>query len=176
MKKVIVVLFTMLAQLCYSQTSQSVFGINLSTTIKKFNSALATKGYKPTKTAEGLYSYKVKYAGYPNCDMEVKFNSGNDSIRLVTIYFPHESIAKDEAIFRDMTQQFKEKYGNESDWNNGILGAVFKTQKMKSYGNAKVGMSYVVWYFNDEKEEDGVHVQYSTKVKSDGKIQVSSDI
>ena len=59
MKKVIIVLFAMLAQLCYSQAEQSVFGINPNTTIKKFNSALATKGYKPTKTAEGLYSSKV---------------------------------------------------------------------------------------------------------------------
>ena len=31
-------------------------------------------------------------------------------------------------------------------------------------------------YFNDEKEEDGVHIQSSTTAKSDGKIQVSSDI
>ena len=104
MKKVLLVFFTMLAQLCYSQTTQSVFGINLSTTIKKFNSALVAKGYMPTKTADGLFSYIVKFAGYPNCEMEVKFNCGNDSIRLVTIYFPHESFAKDEAIFRNMTQ------------------------------------------------------------------------
>lgn len=166
----------MFSQLCNAQTPQSVFGINPNTTMKKFNSALAVKGYKPNKTAEGRYGYKVKYAGYPNCEMEVKFNSGNDSILLVTIYFPHESIAKDEIIFRYMTQQFKEKYGNEVDWNEGILGAVNRTSKMKTYGKHKINMCSVTWYFNDDEEEDGVHVQYVTNARPDSKVSVNSDI
>lgn len=176
MKKVILLMVIMFSQLCYAQTPLSVFGINPNTTMKKFNSALVAKGYKPYKTAESRYGYKVKYAGYPNCEMDVKFNSGNDSVLLVTIYFPHESIAKDETIFRSMTQQFKEKYGNEIDWNEGIMGAVNKTSKLKTYGKHKINMCSVAWYFNDDEEEDGVHVQYNTNASPDNIVSVNSDI
>ena len=144
--------------------------------MKKFNSALAAKGYKPNKTSDGMYSYKVKYAGFPNCTMDVAFNNGNDSIRLVTIYFPHESIAKDETIFRSMTQQFKEKYGNEIDWNEGIWGAINRTHKMKTYGKHKINLCSVSWYYNDDNEEDGVQVQYNTNASPDHKVNVNPDI
>lgn len=166
----------LISQFCYAQTPLSVFGINPNTTMKKFNLALSNKGFKPYKITDGHYYYKVTYAGYPDCDMEVKHNSGNDSILLINIYLPHESIAKDEIIYMSLTQQFKEKYGNEFDWNQDIFDLVFKTQKMKSYGKFRVNLCHVVWYFNDEKEEDGVHVQYETNARADGNVKVNSDI
>lgn len=164
------------AHLCFSQAQQAVLGVNVKNTMKRFNQALSTKGYKPTQTAEGLYEYKIKYAGYPDCRMEVEYNTGNDSIRLVTIFFPHESISKDQAIYNNITKQFKEKYGNEVDWSEGFLGIPNKTHKMKTYGTVKTGICSVSWYFNDEEEDDGVHVQYVTNTNRDSKVSVSSDI
>lgn len=177
MKKILLLLFiSFFTDICTAQTPQAVFGINLKTTMTKFKQALTKKGYKPSQTAEGVYEYKVTYAGYPNCRMEVKYYSGNDSIRLVTVYFPHESYSKDHTIFQNMTNQFKEKYGNEVDWNEGILGAAMKGHKMKSYGKHKINLCTVSWYYNDEEEDDGVLVQYNVFVEGDKKVSISSDI
>lgn len=169
-----IVLFV--ANICVAQTPQSVFGINLKTTMTKFKQALVKKGYKPSQTAVGVYEYKVTYAGYPNCRMEVKYNSGNDSIRLLTVFFPHESYSKDQSIYINMTKQFKEKYGNEVDWSEGMLGAINKGHKMKTYGWAKKNLCTVSWYYDDEEEDNGVRVQYNVFVKRDSKVSVSSDI
>ncbi len=164
--------------ICDAQTPQSVFGINLKTTMTKFKQALTQKGYKPSLKTEGIYEYKVTYAGYPNCRMEVQYYSGNDSIYLVTIYFPHESYSKDESIFNNMTKQFREKYGNEDDWNETwlSLGVVKKGSKMKSYGKFPINSCTVAWYFADKTVDDGVHVQYDICVKRDSKVSVSPDI
>ncbi|MBO4550949.1 MAG: hypothetical protein J5733_09480, partial [Bacteroidaceae bacterium] len=72
--------------------------------------------------------------------------------------------------------QFKEKYGNEMDWNEGILGAINKGHKMKSYGWIRINPCTVSWYNNHEKEDDGVRVQYDIPIKGDSKVSVSSDI
>lgn len=170
----IMVMFT--PYLCYAQTPQSVLGIELKTTMTKFKQAMTKKGLKPSQTAEGIYEYKVTYAGYPNCRMEIKYNSGNDSIRLVSIIFPHESYSKDQGIFQNMTKQFKEKYGNEADWNEGILALVMKGHKMKSYGKIGINLCTVSWYYDDDENEDGVVVQYNIPVKIDSKVSVSPDI
>ena len=169
-----IVLFV--SQICFAQTPQSIFGVDLKTTMTKFKQAMTKKGYKPTQTAEGLYEYKVTYAGYTNCVLEIKYNSGNDSIRLVTIYFPHESYSKDQGIYQNMTQQFKEKYGNEVDWNEGILAMASKGHKMKSYGKFGINTCTVSWYYDHDKEDDGVKVQYNIPVEEDSKVTVSPDI
>lgn len=177
MKKIAVLLFILsFVNICVAQTPQSVLGINLKTTMTKFKQNLAKRGYKPSQTAEGVYEYKVTYAGYPNCRMEVRYYSGNDSIRLLTVYFPHESYSKDQSIYNNMTRQFKEKYGNEVDWSGGILGAINKGHKMKSYGELKINLCTVSWYYDDDEEDDGVRVQYNIFVEGDSKVSVSSDI
>ena len=185
MKKTIIVLCVLFfTGICSAQTPLSVLGINPNTTMKKFNLALSQKGFRPTQTAEGLYEYKVKYAGYPNCRMEVKYNTGNDSIRTITIEIPHESIAKDKAIFENLTKQFKEKYGNESDLGEALIKIkeeyeghpIRRTRYERSYGKHKINVCYVKWYFNDDEYEDGVEVKYETNAYSDRKVSVSSDI
>lgn len=171
-----------LSGICAAQTPLSVLGINPNTTMKKFNLALSKKGIKPTQTAEGLYEYKVKFAGYPNCTMEVEFNIGNDSVRTVTIDIPHESFAKDKAIFDNLTKQFREKYGNEHDGfedglvKEGLMSARKLTKRTKGYGKWKVNYCHVRWYANDKEYEDGVEVKYETNAYPDRKVSVSSDI
>lgn len=185
MKKMFVLLFvSFLSGICAAQTPLSVLGINPNTTMKKFNLALSKKGIKPTQTAEGLYEYKVKYAGYSNCRMEVKFNIGNDSIRKVTIEFPHESIAKDKAIFENLTKQFKEKYGHETNLGEELIKLreeyegrrIRRTRSERTYGQVKINYCEVNWYFDDDEYEDGVEVKYYTNAKDDNKVSVSSDI
>jgi len=183
MKKMFVFLFVLfLSGICAAQAPLSVLGINPNTTMKKFNLALSKKGIKPTQTAEGLYEYKVKFAGYPNCTMEVKFNIGNDSVRTVTIDIPHESFAKDKAIFDNLTKQFREKYGNEHDGfedglvKEGLMSARKLTKRTKEYGKWKVNYCHVRWYANDKEYEDGVEVKYETNAYPDRKVSVSSDI
>ena len=185
MKKAIVILCVLFfTGICSAQTPLSVLGINPNTTMKKFNLALSQKGFRPTQTAEGLYEYKVKYAGYPNCRMEVKFNIGNDSIRKVTIEFPHESIEKDKAIFENLTKQFKEKYGNESDLGEELIKLreefegrrIRRTRSERTYGQFNINYCEVNWYFDDDEYEDGVEVKYYTNAKDDNKVSVSSDI
>lgn len=173
-----------LADICTAQTPLSVLGINPNTTMKEFNLALSKKGIKPAQTAEGIYEYKVKYAGYSNCRMEVEFNIGNDSILTVIIEFPHESIAKDGAIFENLTKQFKEKYGNEADLGEELIKLkewyerrpIKRTRYEKSYGKFKINLCYVKWYFNDEEYEDGVEVKYYTNANKEKKVAVSPDI
>ena len=185
MKKFYVFLFVLfLTGICAAQAPLSVLGINPNTTMKKFNLALSKKGVRPTQKAEGLYEYIVKYAGYSNCRMEVKFNVGNDSVRNVTIEFPHESIAKDRTIFENLTKQFKEKYGHETDLGEELIKLkeeyegrrIRRTRSEKTYGQFKINYCEVNWYFNDDEYEDGVDVKYYTNAKDDKKISVSSDI
>lgn len=183
MKKIFVLLFfSFLTGICAAQTPLAVLGVNPNTTMKKFNLALAKKGFRPTQTAEGLYEYKVKYAGYSNCRMEVEFNIGNDSIRSVTIDIPHESFAKDKAIFENLTKQFKEKYGNEHDGledmlvKEGLMPISKLTKRTKEFGKFKVNYCYVRLYYNDREYEDGVEVKYYTNANSDKKVSVNSDI
>ena len=109
---------------------------------------------------------------------------GNDSIRKVTIEIPHESIAKDKSIFVNLTKQFKEKYGNESDLGEDLLKireeyemrTIKRTRYERSYGKFKINLCYVKWYFNDEEYEDGVEVKYYTNARKDSKVSVNSDI
>lgn len=185
MKKLLIFFFaTFLTSSCFAQAQLSVLGINPNTTMKKFNLALSKKGIKPTQTADGIYEYKVKYAGYSNCTMEVTFNIGNDSVLTVTVDFPHESIAKDKSIFENLTKQFKEKYGNESDLGEDLLKireeyemrTIKRTRYERSYGKFKINLCYVKWYFNDEEYEDGVEVKYYTNARKDSKVSVNSDI
>lgn len=173
-----------LSGICIAQAPLSVLGINPNTTMKKFNLALSKKGIRPSQTTEGLYEYRVKYAGYVNCRMEIKFNIGNDSVSKITVEIPHESIAKDKVIFENLTKQFKEKYGNENDLGEELtkLREEFEGRKIRrtryerSYGKHKINMCYVNWYFNDDEYEDGVEVVYYTNAKGDNKVSVSSDI
>ena len=152
--------------------------------MKKFNFALAKKGIKPAQTADGFYEYKVKYAGYPNCAMEVKYNLGNDSVLSVTIDIPHESIAKDKSIFENLTKQFKQKYGNEVDLYEEIIKLqeeferrkVKRTRSLKSYGKMHINFCEISWYYDDEEYEDGVEVKYYTNARYDKKVSVNSDI
>lgn len=185
MKRTIIVLAMLLfTTLVFPQVPLSVLGINPNTTMKKFNLALSKKGIRPTQTATGLYEYNVKYAGYSNCSMEVKFNSGNDSLLCITIDIPHESIAKDKSIFENLTKQFKEKYGNESDFGEEMTRikeeytghSIRRTRYERSYGMFNINMCYVKWYFNDDEYEDGVEVTYYTNAKGEKKVSVSSDI
>lgn len=183
MKKLLLFFFAcFLTSVCCAQTPLSVFGVNPNTTMKKFNMALSKKGIKPKQTANGLFEYNVKYAGYPNCTMEVVFNQGNDSIRKITIDIPHESFAKDKIIFENLTKQFKEKYGNEHDGfedglvKEGLMSAKKLTKRTKEYGKYKVNYCYVRWYCNDREYEDGVEVVYETNAYADKKVSVSSDI
>jgi hypothetical protein len=185
MKKMFVFLFVLfLSGICAAQAPLSVLGINPNTTMKKFNLALSKKGIKPTQTAEGFYEYKVKYAGYSNCSMEVEFNIGNDSIRKVTIEIPHESIAKDKSIFVNLTKQFKEKYGHETDLGEALIKlkeeferrSIRRTRSCKMYGQVKINYCEVNWYYDDDEYEDGVEVKYYTNARDDNKVSVSSDI
>ena len=170
--------------LSFSETPLSVLGINPNTTMKKFNLALCKKGIRPTQTANGLYGYKVKYAGYSNCSMEVKFNTGNDSVLSITIDIPHESIAKDKSIFDNLTKQFKEKYGNENDLYEDLIKIkeeyegrkIRRTRYEMSYGKHKINKCYVKWYFNDDEYEDGVEVKYYTNAQGERKVSINSDI
>ena len=185
MKKISILLFVFfLANICVAQAPLSVLGINPNTTMKKFNLALSKKGIRPTQTANGLYEYTVKYAGYSNCSMEVKFNIGNDSILTINIELPHESIAKDKLIFDNLTKQFKEKYGNENDLGEELTKLreeyggrpIRRTRYERSYGKFKINYCYVKWYFNDDEYEDGVEVTYYTNAKKDNRVSISSDI
>jgi hypothetical protein len=185
MKKMFVLLFvSFLSGICIAQAPLSVLGINPNTTMKKFNLALSKKGIRPSQTTEGLYEYRVKYAGYVNCRMEIKFNIGNDSVSKITVEIPHESIAKDKVIFENLTKQFKEKYGNEHDLGEELTKIreeferriIKRTRYERSYGKFKINLCYVKWYFNDEEYEDGVEVVYYTNAKADNKVSVSSDI
>lgn len=185
MKKFYLLLFVLfLTNLCFAQTPLSVLGINPNTTMKKFNLELSKKGIKPTQTVDGLYEYKVKYAGYVNCTMEVKYNIGNDSISKVTIDIPHESYSKDKAIFENLTKQFKEKYGNETALDDDLAKIqeeftgkpVIRTSKNRTYGKVKINFCSIIWYFDDDEYEDGVSVVYYTNAKPDQKVAVSSDI
>jgi len=185
MRKFLLLFFVICStSICCAQTPLSVFGINPNTTMKKFHLELFKKGIKPPKTADGLYVYKVKYAGYSNCAMEVIFNAGNDSVLCITIGIPHESIAKDQFIFNSLTKQFKEKYGNESDLGEELIKIkeefeghpIKRTRYERSYGKIRINHCYVNWYFNDEEYEDGVEVKYYTNARSDGKVSVNPDI
>jgi len=188
MKKLLLFFFAaVMTSICFAQAPASVLGINPNTTMKKFNLELSKKGYKPTQTADGLYEYTVKYAGYSNCAMEVKYNVGNDSVLRIIIEIPHESITKDKSIFENLTKQFKEKYGNESDLGEDLLKIreeyegrhIRRTRYERSYGKYyRTGnpTCCVKWYFNDEEYEDGVEVRYYTNARSDGKVSVNSDI
>ena len=185
MKRTIFVLAMLFwTTLSFSQAPLSVLGINPNTTMKKFNLELSKKGIKPTQTAAGLYEYKVKYAGYSNCAMEVKFNAGNDSVIRITIDIPHESIAKDKSIFENLTKQFKEKYGNENDLGEDLIKIreefegrkIKRTRYEKSYGRHRINRCSINWYFDDEEYEDGVEVKYYTNAIEDKKVSVSSDI
>ena len=185
MKKMLVLLIvSILTGISAAQAPLSVFGINPNTTMKKFNLALSKKGIRPTQTAAGLYEYRVKYAGYPNCRMEVIFNIGNDSVRKVTIEFSHESIAKDKTIFENITKQFKEKYGHETDLGEALIKLkeeyeghrIRRTRSNRQYGQVKINYCEVNWYYDDDEYEDGVDVKYYTNARDDNKVSVSSDI
>ena len=185
MKKLLLFFFaTFLTSICLAQAPLSVFGINPNTTMKKFNLELSKKGFKPTQTTDGLYEYKVKYAGYSNCTMEVEFNVGNDSVLSINIVIPHESIAKDKYIFESLTKQFKEKYGNEVDLGENLTKIreefegrkIKRTRYVRRYGKHRINLCGVNWYFNDEEYEDGVEVNYYTNARKDGKVSVNSDI
>lgn len=184
MRNFILLITLFLANVCTAQAPLSVLGINPNTTMKKFNLSLSQKGIKPTQITDGIYEYKVKYAGYLNCAMEVKFNIGNDSVLSITIEIPHESIAKDKTIFENLTKQFKEKYGNENDLGEELLKireeyerrTIRRTRYERSYGKFKINSCYVKWYFNDDEYEDGVEVVYYTNAKIENKVSVNPDI
>lgn len=178
MKKLLLIITLMLISItCFSQSKQTVLGLDTHTTMKLFNEALAKKGYKPTQTAAGRYEYNVQFAGYQNCKMKVTFNNGDDSIRFIKIFFPHESYSKDQEIYNDMTKQFKEKYGNEFDLTGGFMSSLNPTHKMKTYGTSKDrNQCTVSIYHGDDEVEDAVHIEYVTGAKADSKVTVSGDI
>lgn len=183
MKRLSFFLFSLLLAIpCIAQTQQSVLGVPLKTTMSKFKQALIKKGYKPIQNTGGICEYKVTYAGYRNCDMEVKYNTGNDSIRIVTIDIPHESLEKDKTIFENLTKQFKEKYGNEKDGlddqmvKEGLMSATRLTARTKSYGEFRINLCYLKLYFRDRNHANGVSVIYETGANINNKVSVNSDI
>ena len=73
-----------------------------------------------------MLDFAVIFTVLLSVTMEVTFNIGNDSVLTVTVDFPHESIAKDKSIFENLTKQFKEKYGHETDLGEELM-------KLKDY-------------------------------------------
>lgn len=151
-----------------NMSSQTVMGINVKTTMKKFKPQIAAKGYKPIKTVEGDYDYKVKYAGYPDCTMNVEYNTSNDSIIAVNVFFKHESFNEDQRIYDEITRQFNAKYGNMDETDFDKFGSEFK---WSTFGPKR--QYFVFWFWNEKKY---VYVRYETGVKRQENQTFSPDI
>lgn len=170
MKKIILfVLLSVVSFECFGQAIQTVLGIETHTTMKNFKDALAKKGYKPTQTVAGKYEYVVQYAGYQNCTLVVAYNNGNDSITYIDVRIPHESYSKDQDIFKNLAEQLKVKYGDEREFNI--------TSRVNFYGERNKGtLCMLILHHNESSSEDGVVIEYTTKVKVQKEVVVSDDI
>ena len=135
-------------------SAQTVMGIDIKTTMKKFKPQIVAKGGKLLKSVEGNYEYKVKFAGYPDCTMKVEFNTDNDLIVSVAIFFPHESFDGDKSIYEEMCRQFNEKYGFVDEVDFTQFG---RPNKWSNFGKPR--KATVFWFWDEKKY---VYVYYET--------------
>lgn len=150
-----------LSFIMFEANAQTVMGVNIKTTMKSFLPQMARKGYKPQKTTLGKYEFIVTFAGYPNCKYEVEYNTETDSIYYVTLFFPHESVSKDEEIYNDIKRQLIAKYGKPShdfDIDYADLGPSV-IARMK-YRNVSFNSNpYLCWEFDENRY---VRLSYQT--------------
>ena len=167
MKK-LVLLIIYLIIVSFGCNAQTVMGIDIKTTMKKFKPQIVAKGGKLSKSIEGNYEYKVKFAGYPDCTMKVEYNTDNDLITSVAIFFPHESFNGDRRIYEEMCRQFNEKYGfvNEVDFSK--FG---RPNKWSDFGNPH--KATVLWIWD---ENQYVYVYYETGATRHENKSYSPDI
>lgn len=151
--------------LSFSGYAQKVMGIDIKVKMSEFKPLIIAKGGKLAKSVEGTYEYYVTFAGYQNCRMKVQYNTGNDSIRFVTIYFPHESYENDRETYNEICRQYKEKYGllNISKYDDCEI-SIFRTS---------LDATNVNWYWGKEKY---VCVFYRTGAEYEENKAYSPDI
>ena len=152
----------------FSGYAQTVMGIDIKTTMKKFKPQIVAKGGKLSKSVEGKYEYKVKFAGYPDCTMKVEYNTDNDLITSVAIFFPHESFNGDKKIYEEMCRQYNEKYGFVHEVDFTQFG---KPNKWSIFGRPP--KATVFWFWDENKY---VYVYYETGVRRHQNKSYSSDI
>lgn len=108
MKKILSVLAIMLAVVVQA-SAQKVFGIDITTTCKRYCYQLATKkGYKPYESIAGEKRLKVTFAGYKGTEMHIRYDQANDSITGVSFYFPNRTKEEKSDIYNDLVRQFKQ--------------------------------------------------------------------
>jgi len=159
MKKIVLLIVFMAFML--NTGAQNVMGINIGTTMKSFNVQMKKKGYAPYKTTLGKYEYKVVFAGYPDANFMVEYNTDTDSINGIEIIFRHESYEQDKKIYHDIKEQLIAKYGTPSyefekynaDLSPNIL--VRMTYRDVSFHSNP----YLVWDFGNE---NNVKLKYQT--------------
>lgn len=115
MKKILVFMAIMIAVVVQAN-AQKVFGIDITTTCKRYCYQLAAKkGYKPYESVAGDKRFKVTYAGYKGTEMHVRYDQSNDSITEVAFYFPNRTKEEKSDIYNDLVRQFKQIDPNGSD-------------------------------------------------------------
>ena len=166
----------MMLSFTFSVDAQNVMGMNISTTKTAFNLQMKKKGYVPYKKTLGKYGYKVMFAGYPDTDFQVEYNTETDSICMVEIEFKHESIEQDKKIYLSLKEQLIAKYGKPSydfDVYNADLDA--KTRSAYEYRNVSFNNNpYLIWDFG---RKNYVRMSYQTKAsRKTKKPAYSSDL
>ena len=108
MKKILSVMAIFIA-IVVQANAQKVFGIDITTTCKRYCYQLATKkGYKPYESVAGDKRFKVTYAGYKGTEMHVRYDQSNDSITEVAFYFPNRTTEEKSDIYDDLVRQFRQ--------------------------------------------------------------------
>lgn len=158
------VIFALLLALTCEVEAQTVMGINIKTTLKSFNQQIIKKGYTPYKTTLGKYEYKVNFAGYPDSNLSVEYNTETDSIWLVEIVFKHESKSKDAEIFKDIREQLIAKYGTPTFEVEKKFADTPAVLARMGYRDASFDNNpYLCWDFD---EKNYVNLSYRTGARS----------
>lgn len=159
-----------------------VLGINIKNTKTKYNAELMRKGYKSVSKFGDHYEYKVTFAGYNDCKLQLFFNNTTDSITEVKIIFPFDKYKDIEPAENDIIKQLRAKYGKFSEHDFGqiyrMLGEDYHGNMNYVGGNG--GCSIVLWKKwnsrSDRAGENELKLIYTTGVKRDDKVNVSDDL
>ncbi len=165
MKKIIVFLLLCLS---VNVSAQSVFGIDVNTTNKKFCLQMLKKGYKPYEKVSQRTKFKVTYAGYTKTDMEILYDDSNGMIREVEFFFKNRSNDENQQIFDNLEAQFRKKYDSckRNDLDIDVINSHLHSLNIDLHNGG-----YITLGFNIPKNELWVSyiAKYNSTTKSDVK-------
>lgn len=165
MKKILLVLAILVAVVVQA-SAQKVFGLDITTTCKKYCYQLATKkGYKPYECIAGEKRFKVTYAGYKGTEMHIKYDQSNDSIIEVAFYFPNRTKEEKSDIYNDLVRQFKQI--DPTGKSSRLDIPAINTHERLWVGKAAMMFDEV---------EGKLFVEYMSRYKGKGTTKASPDI